>query len=69
MPKNLSFRELASNPFKERRLIPEFEHFVESRILPHLKLTGYKLDQKRITATQIIHNLIGNGMKGRIAVI
>jgi hypothetical protein len=62
--KDTGLRDLPSYPFRECRLIPVFEQFVAERILPDLKLTGYKLDQKKILATQIIHNLIGKGAKG-----
>ena len=60
--KDTGLRELPSFIFAEHRLPDEFRLFVKHRILSELYLTGCKIDQKKLLATQIIHNLVETGL-------
>ena len=58
---NKHLREIPSVPYSEDEILPEFRQFVEAKVLPRIRFTGYKLDQKRETAIRIVHNLIVAG--------
>ena len=45
-------REMDSVPFAPRQISPAFRSFCGERVLPGLKIIGYKQDQKRQTAMQ-----------------
>jgi len=45
-------REMDSVPFASRQISPAFRFFCGERVLPSLKINGYKQDQKRETAMQ-----------------
>lgn len=65
----------APNPLRKRdsqryatyTLTPEFTRFVDEEVLPHVELPGrYKQAEKRAVLRHATHNLILNGLVGRV---
>ena len=58
-----AFAGLKSLPYREDKMAPQFVAFVKQRILPTLKLDGYKTKQKRRIAIYCLHNLAIAGLR------
>ena len=52
------FRELPSQLYREDPIDRKLLKFIKTRILPHIKLTGYKQKQKQKIASHCIVNLV-----------
>jgi len=57
------FGGLKSIWYQEQKMAPEFVLFANGRILPMLRLDGYKLKEKKCVAIQCIHNLSLTGLR------
>jgi hypothetical protein len=55
---NFDHRDLPSHVFSKNRIPADLQQFMRKRIIPKLKLRGYKLAEKRSIAMQAIHNLL-----------
>ena len=64
---NHHLRELESWPLSDQRPTITFRQFVEAEIIPELRLHGYKMEQKKSVALQIVHNLVLTGPARAIA--
>src|ERR1051325_9372279 len=60
--KNYHLRDdLESTRYQVTRMPKKFRQIAKSKVLPLLRLTGYKLDEQREIALTCIHNLVLNG--------
>lgn len=64
--KHLHFRELPSIPYSEYKVSREFRRFVKTFIVPFVKLSGYKLKEKRKTIIHCLHNLYMAHLVGKV---
>lgn len=58
-------RELPSELYLERPIPGAFIEFAEAELLPQIRITGYKQDEKRKTALHCLHNLVCAGLMGK----
>ena len=64
---NRHLRELKSYVFEEQKISPKFRRFVTKRVLPDIKLSGYKLDEKReLIVPKWSRNLVTTGLAGAV---
>lgn len=65
--RNKHFRDLPSTRFgySDDRMPSEFRKFVERKVLPRLKLTGYKQAAQRAIAVEIVHCLVSTHLVGK----
>lgn len=60
------FRDLPSHVFGKRRLTKSFRRFMDDEICPLLKFKGYRLDEKRELACQMVNQLIKTRMRNEV---
>ena len=60
------FRDMKSVLFTEHRIAPSFKIFAKSRLLPLIKLDGYKLPQKKRIALHCLHNLAITQLRNKV---
>ncbi|NIA07347.1 MAG: hypothetical protein GWP14_06890 [Actinobacteria bacterium] len=59
-------REMPSRTYREEVLTDEFVEFTDSECLPKFEFSGYNLAEKHRLARHILHNLLHQGLRGRV---